>query len=88
MFEWDEEKRQANLRKHGVDFLRARVMFDGRNVLTIESPYPFEKRFLSTAQLGHKFYTVVWTERGDKKRFISARRARDEEERAYRQLYG
>jgi uncharacterized protein (DUF4415 family) len=28
-FEWDEGKRQRNLAKHGVDFLRAARIFDG-----------------------------------------------------------
>jgi len=26
-FEWDEEQRQLNIAKHGVDFLRAQVLF-------------------------------------------------------------
>ena len=27
LFEWDENKRQRNLQKHGVDFVRAVKMF-------------------------------------------------------------
>ncbi len=26
-FEWDEDKREANIRRHGVDFVRAAQMF-------------------------------------------------------------
>ena len=26
-FEWDEEKRDANIKKHGVDFIRAAKIF-------------------------------------------------------------
>jgi len=37
-FEWDEAKRLANLEKHGVDFLRAQMLFDGRPVITAQSP--------------------------------------------------
>ncbi len=28
-FEWDEDKRLANLRKHGVDFVDVPAIFDG-----------------------------------------------------------
>ena len=31
-FEWDENKRAANLRKHGVDLLAGTALFDGRPV--------------------------------------------------------
>ena len=29
MFTWDEEKRSANLRKHGIDFVDAERIFRG-----------------------------------------------------------
>ena len=29
MFVWDEAKRQAHLRKHGIDFARAEQIFGG-----------------------------------------------------------
>jgi uncharacterized DUF497 family protein len=29
-FEWDEVKRRSNIEKHGIDFIRARHVFDGR----------------------------------------------------------
>ena len=29
-FEWDEDKRQSNIAKHGIDFDRAATLFDGR----------------------------------------------------------
>jgi uncharacterized DUF497 family protein len=87
-FEWDDEKRLSNLEKHGIDFFRMRQLFDGRPVFTADSPRGDERRFLTTGVVEDIFYTVIWTERGEKYRFISARRARDAEERAYRQLYG
>ena len=87
-FEWDEEKRQANLEKHGIDFLRACQVFDGRSRLDSDSPREGEHRIQSTAQLEGRFVTVVWTERAGVVRIISARRARDGEERAHRQIFG
>ncbi len=34
-FEWDEAKRQGSLAKHGVDFLDATALFNGRPVVTV-----------------------------------------------------
>ncbi len=87
-FEWDEAKRQSNLVKHGIDFGVAIELFDGRPVWTARSSYAQEERFLTTGTIEHRLVTVVWTLRGETIRVISARRARDAEQRAYRSLYG
>jgi uncharacterized protein len=88
MFEWDENKRRTNIESKGLDFVDAAFVFDGRAAITAPSRYPFEDRFVSTAVLDDgKFYSVVWTWRGDVRRIISFRRARDGEERAYRQIF-
>jgi uncharacterized protein len=64
------------------------IVFDGRAMITAPSRCPFEDRFASTAILDDgKFYSVVWTWRGDARRIISFRRARDGEERAYLQIF-
>lgn len=34
-FEWDETKRLANLRKHGIDFIDIPVVFEG-DIVTVE----------------------------------------------------
>lgn len=34
-FEWDETKRVANLRKHGIDFIDVPMVFDGY-IVTVE----------------------------------------------------
>jgi uncharacterized DUF497 family protein len=36
-FEWDENKREANLRKHGLDLMTGAELFDGRSVFTYPS---------------------------------------------------
>ena len=88
-FEWDENKRLKNIEVRGLDFLDATTAFDGRPVVTAPSQYKTEARWVSTAWLDDgKAYTVVWTQRGLACRIISFRRARDGEERAYRQLFG
>lgn len=88
-FAWDEKKRQSNIAKHGIDFLFASQMFDGRVRLDFDSPRSREQGTLSIAELDGKLIAVAWTWRDDDVvRIISARRARREEERAYRQLFG
>ncbi len=88
MFEWDEAKRRANLAKHKLDFVDARLLFDGRATITAKADHPFEARFVTTAMIDGKFYTIVWTWRDDSRRIISLSRARNGEERAYRQAHG
>ena len=88
MFEWDEAKRLANLDRRGLDFEDADLVFDGRPVTTAEALRNNENRFVSTAGIGGKFYTVVWMWRGANRRIISFRRASRGEERAYRQIFG
>jgi uncharacterized DUF497 family protein len=89
MFEWDGEKRQANLAKHGLDFLSVVLFFDGRPLVTAPSSFPSEDRLVSTGMMDDgKFYTVVWTWRADSRRIISFRRARHGEERTYLRLFG
>jgi uncharacterized DUF497 family protein len=88
MFEWDEYKRLKNLEKHKLDFLAVRLLFDGRQTITTESNSPIETRYVTTAIIDGKFYTVIWTWRDDARRIISFRRARHGEEKAYSQIHG
>jgi uncharacterized DUF497 family protein len=87
-FQWDERKRLANLAKHKLDFFDAQPLFDGRDVLTNASAEHEEQRFTTTGTVDGRFYTVVWTLRGETIRLISFRRARNAEKRAYRNSYG
>jgi uncharacterized DUF497 family protein len=48
---------------------------------------PGEDRWQTTAAVEGRLITVIWTWRGERCRIISARRARDGEERIYRQTY-
>ena len=87
MFEWDEDKRQGNITKHGIDFINACSVFDGRPVITQRANYPDEERYKTIAMVGERFMTVVWTDRPPNIRIISARSTRDGEKRAYQDVY-
>jgi uncharacterized DUF497 family protein len=82
-FEWDEDKRQSNLTKHGIDFLRARVRFDRRPGTQTQSSYADEERYISVGVLNYMFVAAIWTNRNRKVRFISVRRARRQEIASY-----
>jgi uncharacterized DUF497 family protein len=88
MFEWDETKRLRNKARRGLDFSDADLVFDGRPLITAPSYRNDEERFVSTAEIDGKLYTVVWTWRGENQRIISYRRASNAEERAYRKAHG
>jgi uncharacterized DUF497 family protein len=87
-FEWDEAKRERNLTKHGVDFLLAEMLFDGRPVTTAPSPRAAEERYITTGEINGRYFSAVWMWRGDIVRLISVRRARHEEEKRHRALHG
>jgi uncharacterized protein len=88
MLEWDEIKRLENIKRRGLDFGDADLVLDGRPVTTAASRRNNEDRFVSTAEISGKLYTVVWLWRGENQRIISFRRASNAEERAYRQIFG
>jgi uncharacterized protein len=87
-FEWDEAKRESNIGKHGIDFRDVRPLFDGRSVLRYESHRAGEQRTLSVGQVDTVIYAVASTLRDGRVRIISARRASQDERRAYREIYG
>ncbi len=88
LFEWDENKREANLRKRGLDLISGAELFDGRPVITYPSPRTNESRFVTVGVLMEQFVAVVWTERKGAVRLISLRRARNAEKRAYSESFG
>ena len=86
MFEWDEDKRQATLRKHGIDFADAiEVVLNDPLVLPGRSEA--ETRLIAIGPLADKLIAVVFTMRGDAYRLITARRARNDEEARYKAIY-
>ena len=86
MLEWDEHKRAANIEKHGLDFTRAELLFDGRPSIDIPCSFRAEPRLLTIGVIDGVFVTLVWTWRGRHRRAISFRRARHGERQAHRQL--
>jgi uncharacterized DUF497 family protein len=85
-FEWDDAKRERNIRDHGVDFRNAREAFADRYALVQfdERHSLAEERFflLSKTATGQLLMTV-FTSRGTRIRIISSRQASRREARGY-----
>ena len=84
MFAWDETKRRANLKKHGIDFVDAEKIFRGATFTAEDTREDYgEQRFLTLGLLGDQVVSVTHTERGNDIRVISIRKATKHEARYY-----
>ncbi len=83
-YEWDEAKRRANLRKHGIDFADAAQVFAGTTVTIEDTRFDYgETRFVTLGLLKTKVVVIVHTEEDDSIRIISIRKATKNEEANY-----
>lgn len=87
IFEWDSEKEKININKHGLDFSTAARVFMDENRLEIfdELHSDLEERYITIGMIDNVAYivVVVYTERGEAIRIISARKATKNERRMY-----
>ncbi|MBR3900856.1 MAG: BrnT family toxin [Ruminococcus sp.] len=87
LFEWDDEKNQINIKKHGIDFETAARVFADENRLELfdELYSDFEDRYITIGMINNVAYIVmvVYTERDNAIRLISARKATNQERRMY-----
>jgi uncharacterized protein len=90
-FEWHEAKRAANLAKHGIDFIDAiqiwvKLVIDPADSRVVGS----EPRHTALGVIGDKqlVIAVIYTDRTDVRRIISARRARRNERAIYASIFG
>ncbi len=85
-FEWDENKANANLSKHGVAFDEAKTVFDDPLYIDFYDPdhSDEEERYIIIGQSQQRRLLVVsYTEREQTTRLISAREATKREKDAY-----
>ena len=82
-FEFDEVKSQANLLKHGINFVDAQALWNDPSLLEVPAKTEDEPRYLMIGLIGEKHWSAVITCRGSKVRLISVRRSRTEEVALY-----
>ena len=79
-FEWDYEKAKSNQRKHGVGFEEVAQIF-GSGILAHHETHETEDRYVAIGLAGTKTFVVVFTQRRENIRIISARKATSSERR-------
>lgn len=85
-FEWDTNKAKMNITIHGISFDEASTAFKDPISLTIYDPLHSNKedRFVIIGNsYKNRLLVVIHTERADKIRIISARKANKNERRYY-----
>ena len=82
-FEFDEHKSQANLEKHGIDFVQAQALWGDPDLLEVPARTIDEPRFLVIGRIQGKHWSAAITYRSESIRIISVRRARTEEVALY-----
>ena len=82
--EWDDEKAKLNKKKHGISFeTAARVFLDKNLVDDYDELHSDEEERIKVIGRVGKILAVIYTERVEKYRWISARQATKKEEDVY-----
>ena len=82
--EWDEDKNQRNFEKHGIDFETAMLVFnDMQRIEIYDFEHSTEEDRYNTIGMVNDVLFVVYTERKDNIRLISARLATKTERSLY-----
>jgi uncharacterized DUF497 family protein len=82
-FEFDQTKSQANLSKHGIDFIDAQLLWNDPGLLEIPAKTEDEPRYVLIGLIDGKHWSAVITYRSTHVRIISVRRSRTEEVALY-----
>jgi uncharacterized protein len=83
-FEWDEAKRERNIRDRKIDFRDILPLFHGHTIEIVDDRVDYgETRIICFGELNGRLYVVVYTWRGLNRRIISARKANAREQRTY-----
>lgn len=85
-YEWDENKRQLNLHKHGFDFEDAKEIFSSPLLVQLDTRQDYgEDRWVAIGFLRYRVVVMVYTEddEHDVRRIISLRKALSYEQKRF-----
>lgn len=83
-FEWDEDKRAANLDRHGIDFAEVhRFDWDNAHFTPDRRRDYGEVRVIAVGRIGPRMHVLVFSPRAERIRIISLRKANDREIKRY-----
>lgn len=84
MVTWDEKKRLANIKEHGLDFLGCEAIWDEFTVTREDIRLSYrEQRLVVFGRLNREVVVLVYTERRRGPHIISLRKAEKYETRYY-----
>jgi len=85
VYVWDEPKRRSNLKKHGLDFNDAYLVYENPDKCTYDASRGDEYRLIDVALavIKGRLLTLVYTEQDTKVRVISFRHASRTERKRY-----
>jgi uncharacterized DUF497 family protein len=77
---FDRAKRAKTLAERGLDFQRAKVVFEGIHLTRVDDRRDYgEQRFITAGWLDERIVVIVWTPRARARRIISMRKANERE---------
>ena len=86
--EWDDNKNKANKKKHKISFeTAAEVFLDENRYEEYDELHSDDEYRIKTVGMVENVLTVIYTERGEKYRLISARKATKSEREKYNGNY-
>lgn len=85
VYVWDEEKRKSNLKKHGLDFRDAFLVYENPDKCTYDASCDDEYRLMDVALavVKGRLLTLVYSELDEVVRVISFRHASRTERKQY-----
>lgn len=82
--EWDDEKNKKNFKKHKIAFQdAARIFLDDNRIEIFDELHSYYEDRIKVIGIVDEILTVIYTERGEKYRIISARYADKYEKEEY-----
>ena len=84
VYEWDEDKSERNLARHGLSFEDAEKVFSGPCVTFVDDRFDYgETRLITLGALKGRVVVMVHTPREESTRIISMRKANAREQQIY-----
>ena len=83
-FEWDENKRKLNIKKHSIDFEDAKRVFEGISLTFQDNRFDYgQQRFITIGLLYEIVIVIAHTEIDETIRIISMRKATKNEQKLF-----
>ena len=88
-FEWDGQKNQANIKKHGLDFADAHKVFEYPMLVNLDDRKDYgEDRWIGIGLMNMRVVVIVFVEPNEETiRVVSFRKATNDEQKRYIQAY-